>query len=125
MPQFNRVNWPKELRGFKSKSIRLSKQVVEYLKADQIFVNTYWKLYGGEDIGPRFPVLEQFIKEILDEFDGKVFIKLNWRAPLDCGNWVQDMCFDDLHDIFMALKTSGIIMEMISDYDDILNVESD
>lgn len=28
------------------------------------------------------------------------------------------MCFSDMYDIMMALKYSGIIMEMIEDYDE-------
>lgn len=38
----SRVFWPK-VKGFKSKTILLSKQVVDYIKADQIFINNIWK----------------------------------------------------------------------------------
>ncbi|CAK82670.1 unnamed protein product (macronuclear) [Paramecium tetraurelia] len=118
MNQFCRVNWPKGLKSFKSKSIRLSQEVVSYLKEDGILLNDVWKRPPLQDNGTkRFPELEQLVNEILDDFES-VFIKLNWRAPLDCQNTFQDMCFQDLYDIMMALKYSGVIMEMIEDYDE-------
>lgn len=73
-----------------------------------------------DDELPRFKDFETDIKNILEEYKS-VFIKLNWWAPKDCSSWAYDLKFDNLHDIFMALKTSGLLMEMVADYEEWLH----
>ncbi|KAM3140276.1 hypothetical protein pb186bvf_007632 [Paramecium bursaria] len=113
----SRVFWPK-VKGFKSKTILLSRQVVDYIKADQIFINNIWKRgeQEADKTGPRFPELEKIINEILDDYES-VFIKLNWRAPMDLQREFPNLKFSSMYDIFLALKTSGIISELIEEHD--------
>ena len=94
--------------------------LVKYLFDDGVFISERLKFNNHlgveeEDECPRFPKFEALIKSVLADYE-RVFIKLNWFAPKDCSNWAFDLAFDNLHDVFMALKTSGILMDMIGDY---------
>ena len=60
-----------------------------------------------------FPEFDEKIMEILKEFDQKVFVKLNWKAPKDIDTWIPQLLCQNCEDIFMALKSSSIIGEML------------
>ena len=77
---------------------------------------------SGDDC-PRFPCLETLFSKYIEEYEG-VFVKLNWRAPRDCCNWLLDLKCLNLYDVLLALKTSGIIMETLTDYEDWLVSDS-
>lgn len=57
------------------------------------------------------------ITDISNDYE-EMFVKLNWRAPSDCRNWHFELKCYDLYDIMLSLKSAGIIMEMISDYEE-------
>lgn len=53
------------------------------------------------------------ILKTLEEFENKVFVKLNWKAPKDIETWVPRLHCQSIEDIFLALKSSTIIGEML------------
>jgi hypothetical protein len=88
---------------------------------DSIFISE--KLKDNANLGieqqdecARFRLFENLIKPVLMEHEDGVFIKLNWWAPKDCASWAVDLRFNNLHDILLALKSSGWLMEMLGDY---------
>ncbi|CAG8601569.1 5524_t:CDS:2 [Rhizophagus irregularis] len=85
--------------SIKSKIIKpLPEEFVEYLHAD------------GQPL-PSFPDLEQQIWDIIDEFDGSVFPKLNWSSPRDA-TWISatnTLKCNSPSDIFLLLKSSDFI----------------
>lgn len=62
-----------------------------------------------------FPEFDQQILNVLEEFDNKVFVKLNWKAPRDIESWVPKLMCQNIEDILMALKSSTIIGEMLEE----------
>lgn len=95
MTKFLKINWSDSLRklGFKHKIINLSQEVKEYILEDGIFINEAWRGQPdqSEGICKRFPSLEELINNIISEYEGKVFVKLNWWSPKDCRNWLPDL----------------------------------
>jgi hypothetical protein len=55
----------------------------------------------------KFPEVEASIAEALHRYDGQVFVKLNWSAPLDAA-WINggSMKCQTVHDVFLLLKAS-------------------
>ena len=60
-----------------------------------------------------FPEFDEEIMKVLEEFDNKVFIKLNWKAPKDIDTWVPKLLCQSIEDIFLALKSSTLIGDML------------
>ncbi|PKK75524.1 D123-domain-containing protein [Rhizophagus irregularis] len=87
--------------SIKSKIIKpLPEEFVEYLHADGVFLPEQ-----------NFPDLEQQIWDIIDEFDGSVFPKLNWSSPRDA-TWISatnTLKCNSPSDIFLLLKSSDFI----------------
>ncbi|CAB4476401.1 uncharacterized protein OCT59_016575 [Rhizophagus irregularis] len=123
--------------SIKSKIIKpLPEEFVEYLHADGVFLPEQNYLEGSHlreisdnddddfnanetDIDeddenqplPSFPDLEQQIWDIIDEFDGSVFPKLNWSSPRDA-TWISatnTLKCNSPSDIFLLLKSSDFI----------------
>ncbi|ORX65321.1 D123-domain-containing protein [Anaeromyces robustus] len=65
---------------------------------------------------PSFPLLEKQINTVIEEFNGKVFPKLNWSAPKDAA-WIsisQSLKCTNPSEIFLLLKSSDFINHDIS-----------
>jgi len=63
-----------------------------------------------------FPEFDEEILKILKEFDNKVFVKLNWKAPKDIDTWVPHLLCQSIEEVFLALKSSSIIGEMLENF---------
>ncbi|CAG8544484.1 461_t:CDS:2 [Diversispora eburnea] len=120
----------------KSKIIKpLPAEFIEYLHADGVFLpdqnygrNRYAEYSDDSDSDennesevefndenyeplPNFPDLEQQIWQIIEEFDGAVFPKLNWSSPRDA-TWISatnTLKCTTPSDIFLLLKSSDFI----------------
>jgi len=68
--------------------------------------------YEHEELS-YFPEFDQEIEKAFMEFDHKVFVKLNWKAPRDIDTWVPRLQCSNIEDVFMCLKSSSIIGEML------------
>lgn len=56
------------------------------------------------------------ITEALDQFEGRAFVKIGWKSPKDCKSWLPEMKCTHIEDIFMALKCSEYMSELLVDY---------
>jgi len=66
-----------------------------------------------------FPELEQSIKSSIEEFEGDVFVKTNWSAPIDAA-WInsESMMCKSVHDVFLLLKASDrVTFDITNMYD--------
>ncbi|KAF7727666.1 hypothetical protein EC973_007324 [Apophysomyces ossiformis] len=127
--------------SFKSKVIALPDEFVDYLNADSIFLPSDGQprsatieeldedetsfsdeddhsketdtqaIWAQNEKIPRFPDIEQFIRDAIDEFDGAVFPKMNWSSPRDAA-WIsatQTLKCTSPFDVFLLLKSSDFI----------------
>eukprot|EP01039_Chlorochromonas_danica_P000283 gene281-302_t len=116
--------------SIKSVIIPLSSEFVSYLTADGVFIpvsstcldHDHLSDEEGDDVETAavdddnetdnekqysFPEIESSISTALKEFDHKVFVKLNWSAPLDAV-WMNggSMLCRSAHDVFLLIKSS-------------------
>ena len=56
------------------------------------------------------------IDQALKEFEGQVFMKVGWKSPKDCKSWLPEMKCTHIEDVFMALKCSEYMSEILVDY---------
>jgi len=129
--------------SLKSRIIPLEEEFINYLNEDGIYLpfndngqpqkfyqaerdeyDSDWSSdeYEDEDEDennnkiPSFPSLEKQINTVIDEFNGKVFPKLNWSAPKDAA-WIsisQSLKCTNPSEIFLLLKSSDFINHDIS-----------
>ena len=97
---------------FKSKVILLPKEFESYLNEESIFMPISLK-ENEEDKSHysayNFQVLDKDINNTLKEFNGKVFIKLNWKAPKD-GSWmVMELKCTNVKEVYQLLKCSDLV----------------
>ncbi|ORZ25785.1 D123-domain-containing protein [Absidia repens] len=129
------ASWYERFRPvtFKSKVVPLSTDFVHYLNADGIYLPTdgaaatIEELDSSDDdeandsqqnqddnvskITPHFPMIEQAIRQAVDDFGGAVFPKLNWSSPRDAA-WIsttQSLKCSSPFDVFLLLKSSDFI----------------
>jgi hypothetical protein len=57
----------------------------------------------------NFPEFDNLIKDSLDEFNEKIFIKLNWSSPKDAQWCLNKLSCSHLSDVYMLLKSSDFI----------------
>lgn len=60
-----------------------------------------------------FEEFDQLIINALEEFENKCFVKLNWKAARDIETWIPKQMCQNIEDVFMSLKSSAIIGEML------------
>ena len=121
----------------RSRIIPLSKEFVDYLKADNVVLPGQPVVTRGSDeesdseewqaldedpseqtiTAPEFNEIDSGIKEAIIELDGAVFPKLNWSSPLDA-SWIS--CDGTLkckspNDIYLLLKSSDNISRTLFD----------
>ena len=60
-----------------------------------------------------FPELDVDIEKTIVEFENRVFVKLNWKAPKDIDTWVPRLQCLNIEDVLMSLKSSAILGEML------------
>ncbi|ORX49946.1 D123-domain-containing protein [Piromyces finnis] len=131
--------------SLKSRIIPLEEEFINYLNEDGIYlpfnddgqpqkfyhaekdiyeIDSDWSSdeYEDEDEDdninkiPSFPLLEKQINEVIEEFNGNVFPKLNWSAPKDAA-WIsisQSLKCTNPSEIFLLLKSSDFINHDIS-----------
>lgn len=58
---------------------------------------------------PDFPEFDGRIREALEKFRHKVFIKLNWSAPKDAYWSLNKLHCDRLSDVYILLKSSDFV----------------
>ncbi len=125
-----------ERYSIKSTVLDLNEEFISYLKEDGIIlpesVHGYMnqdELSDDEDLVPTkteftnsrrdFPELEFRVKQIIEDYGGEVFIKLNWSAPRDAV-WMNSgsLKCTNLHDIYLLLKSSDrIVFDLENMYD--------
>lgn len=121
----------------RSRVIPLSKEFVDYLKADNVVLpgepvgtrdsddeiesdSEEWQALDEDNteqmiVAPEFNEIDSGIKEAIIDLDGTVFPKLNWRSPLDA-SWIS--CDGTLkckcpNDIYLLLKSSDNISRVL------------
>lgn len=116
--------------SIKSVIIPLSSEFVSYLTADGVFIPVSSTCLDHDHLSDEegdndveiadagneqlhqysFPDIESSISAALEEFDHKVFVKLNWSAPLDAV-WMNggSMQCRSSHDVFLLIKSSDRI----------------
>jgi len=62
-------------------------------------------------------MVAQAIGDALKEFGGRIFIKVGWKSPKDCKTWLPEMKCTHIEDVFMALKCSEYMSEILVDYE--------
>lgn len=68
---------------------------------------------------PDFPELDKQILNILDNFNNKVFIKLNWSSPKDAFWSLNKLSCQRLSDVYILLKSSDFISHDLNEaFDD-------
>lgn len=113
-----------------SRIVELPSQFIEYLKTDGITLpeKVSATAFGDDQLSddddsltveslpqnsptmPSFPDLDKLISKTIKELGGKVFIKLNWSAPIDA-TWINGescMC-RSIGDVYLLLKASSRI----------------
>ncbi|CAI2373925.1 unnamed protein product [Moneuplotes crassus] len=120
-PQFKKIT-------FKVKIIELPSEFRNYLEEDGVFMpqnyyveddqdsNSDEESIESEDKTPKydFSALEEEIKATVDEYDEKVFIKLNWSAPRDANWLVPNLHCESTQEIYSLLKSSVFISHDVS-----------
>ncbi|KAI9496185.1 D123-domain-containing protein [Zychaea mexicana] len=128
-------SWHDQFRGvtFRSKTLALPSEFVDYLNADGIFLpeegqpqaaatieeiddddddsETENSDSGDPSIKPNFPAIESFIRDAVQELGGAVFPKLTWSSPRDAA-WIaatQSLKCTSPFDVFLLLKSSDFI----------------
>lgn len=121
----------------RSRVIPLSKEFVDYLKADNVVLpgepvatrNSGDEIESDSDewhaldedpseqtiIAPEFNEIDTGIKEAILDLNGSAFPKLNWRAPLDA-SWISfdgSLKCDSPNDIYLLLKSSDNISQVL------------
>ncbi|CAF1255537.1 unnamed protein product [Rotaria sordida] len=141
-----------EKHSFKSVILKLTDDVVQYLRSDKFYLPTganeamdemrrlntessddedHWSDEDADNDTTNkisFPEFEQQIKNVLEQYDA-VFPKLNWSSPKDARWMISDSrlkCMN-LADIFLLLKSSDFITHDICEpfkfcYDDTDNL---
>eukprot|EP01040_Poterioochromonas_malhamensis_P003764 gene3764-4022_t len=125
-----------ERYSIKSTILDLNEEFISYLKEDGIIlpesVHGYMnqdELSDDEDLVPTktestssrrdFSDLEFRVKQIIGDYGGEVFIKLNWSAPRDAV-WMNSgsLKCTNLHDIYLLLKSSDrVVFDLENMYD--------
>ncbi|KAI7884677.1 D123-domain-containing protein [Lichtheimia hyalospora FSU 10163] len=122
--------WYDQFRSvtFESRILPLSSEFVDYLNADGIYLPddgqprpaTIEEISDDEeafsdneqdDNIPKFPEVEQFIRDSVRQLGGDVFPKLNWSSPRDAA-WItatQSLKCNSPFDVFLLLKSSDFI----------------
>ena len=72
-----------------------------------------------------FPEFDKQIKEALERFGGKVFIKLNWSSPQDAYWCLNRLSCETLKDIYMLLSSSDFISHDLNEPFDHCNENTD
>eukprot|EP00826_Nyctotherus_ovalis_P007861 TRINITY_DN1201_c0_g2_i3.p1 TRINITY_DN1201_c0_g2~~TRINITY_DN1201_c0_g2_i3.p1 ORF type:complete len:224 (-),score=25.97 TRINITY_DN1201_c0_g2_i3:18-689(-) len=118
-PQFSQVT-------FKSKVIQLPETFEEYLSEESVFMPASLK-ENEEDkahySSHSFQLLEKEIDSVFKEFSGKVFVKLNWKAPKD-GAWVvSELKCINARQIYQLLKCSDLVKDNLGEavYEDCID----
>ena len=121
----------------RSRVIPLSKEFVDYLKADNVVLpgepvatrnsgdeiesdSDEWQALDEDPseqtiIAPEFNEIDTGIKEAILDLNGSAFPKLNWRAPLDA-SWISfdgSLKCDSPNDIYLLLKSSDNISQVL------------
>lgn len=68
------------------------------------------------------PEFESAFANALEEFDGSLFVKLAWRAPRDTENWLLGLEITNMEDLLTALKSSGILTDILEDYEKLFEI---
>jgi len=114
--------------AFKTKIIELPHAFVEYLNEDGVFLPGQQSSEDESDLSDvgetlpsaqnsekkdknhmKFTALEDEIKAVLEEWNHKVFIKLNWSSAKDASWMVSGLKCENIEDIYMLLKSSEFI----------------
>jgi hypothetical protein len=127
------------LQQFRSHTIRttcleVSSDFLEYLQADGIILPKYSivqmlgrdELSDDEDLKPAhnpriieapvFMELNAAIDNVIQEYNGKVFVKFHRKAPLDSG-WINggSLACQTSGDVYMLLKSSTKVAECVEE----------
>ncbi|CDH58331.1 cell division cycle 123 homolog (cerevisiae) [Lichtheimia corymbifera JMRC:FSU:9682] len=123
--------WYNQFRSvtFESRILPLPSEFVDYLNADGIYLPddgqprpaTIEEISDDEEEAfsddeqehniPKFPEIEQFIRDSVRQLGGDVFPKLNWSSPRDAA-WIsatQSLKCNFPFDVFLLLKSSDFI----------------
>lgn len=103
------ANWPDKLRSasLKFRAIKLDQNFYQFLQEDGIFIHPTYLRKGNTNVVDdkdlhlfkQFPDIAQKISEAIEEFDGAVFVKLNWKCPMDCKSWLSNMKSEHIEDV--------------------------
>lgn len=133
--------WYPALRRHAPKSTVLDVESIEpgfvaWLESDGLFLprgsDTAPQRHGNEDEAeamslpsdddeepeeaPEFPALNAKLREVIEEYDGAVFPKLNWSAPLDA-SWIMPgntLRCQTPGDVYLLLKSSDFTMKDVA-----------
>ena len=95
---------------FKSRIIPLPEHFMEYLNEESVFMPTSMKREDETHYSPHdFSSFEAEVQKALDDFDGKVFVKLNWKAPKDAIWVVPELKCESVTQIYQVLKCSDLV----------------
>ncbi|KAJ8653405.1 hypothetical protein O0I10_010951 [Lichtheimia ornata] len=123
--------WYSQFRSvtFESRILPLPSEFVDYLNADGIYLPddgqprpaTIEEISDDDEEAfsddeqehniPKFPEIEQFVRDSVRQLGGDVFPKLNWSSPRDAA-WItatQSLKCNSPFDVFLLLKSSDFI----------------
>jgi len=98
---------------FKSKIIQFPTNFLEYLQEESVFMPQSIKKEEdkSEFSAHKFEDFEkQICESITNEFEGKVFIRLNWNSPKDVSWLIPDFKYENISQIYQSLKCSDFTM---------------